>query len=218
LGGIFLAVDEEAKEIVMPFSHLLDDPSERVRQEEARGGEHLRGQMGSFSTMLMTHNTRVSILTMAMGLTWGVGTLVLLFYNGVILGAVAFDYVMAGESVFLVAWLLPHGSVEIPAILIAGQAGLLLGITLIGRGERAPLRMRLRAITGDLATLIGGVAVLLVWAGVVEAFFSQYHYPVLPSWVKIIFGAAQLFLLFLFLAMAGRSGEASRVRKGGVGA
>ena len=46
----------------------------------------------------MTHNTKVSILTLALGLTWGVGTLIMLFYNGVILGAVALDYVLAGEE------------------------------------------------------------------------------------------------------------------------
>ena len=46
----------------------------------------------------MTHNTKVAILTLALGLTWGVGTLIMLFYNGVILGAVAVDYVMAGEA------------------------------------------------------------------------------------------------------------------------
>ena len=69
----------------------------------------------------MTHNIKVSILTFAMGMTYGLGTIILLFYNGVILGAVAFDYILAGESIFLVGWLLPHGSIEIPAIFNPGM-------------------------------------------------------------------------------------------------
>ncbi len=55
-------------------------------------------------------------MTVALGMTFGFGTVVLLFYNGVVLGAVAFDYVHGGQSVFLLGWLLPHGVIEIPAI------------------------------------------------------------------------------------------------------
>jgi len=51
------------------------------------------------------------------------------------------------------------------------------------------------------------VAVLLVWAGLVEAFFSQYHEPVLPYWVKITFGLIELAALSLFLAKSGSRSE-----------
>ena len=80
------------------------------------------------------------------GMTWGIGTIILLFYNGVILGVICVDYVAAGQTTFLLGWLLPHGVIEIPAILIAGQCGLVLGKALIGHGDRAPLTARLRAI------------------------------------------------------------------------
>ena len=131
----------------------------------------------------------------------------MLFYNGVILGAVAADYLAAGQTKFLVGWLLPHGSFEIPAILIAGQAGLVLGRALIGSEKRTPLNARLREISGDLVTLIFGVGILLVWAGFVEAFLSQYHEPVIPYWAKISFGMAELCLLTLFLAKSGNQSD-----------
>ena len=68
----------------------------------------------------------------------------------------------------------------------------------------ASVSTRFRRIAPDLATLAGGMAVLLVVAGIVESFFSQYHEPVLPYAVKIAFGAAQLIGLFWFLNFCGR--------------
>jgi uncharacterized membrane protein SpoIIM required for sporulation len=152
----------------------------------------------------MTHNTQVTLFIAALGVTWGIGTALLLFSNGVMLGAVGLDYVLAGESRFLFGWLLPHGSTEITAILLAGQAGFVLAAALIGWGRRVSLRDRVRLISGDLVTLIGGIAILLIWSGFIEAFLSQYHEPTLPYALKIGFGAAEIGLLVLWLACSGR--------------
>jgi uncharacterized membrane protein SpoIIM required for sporulation len=203
-GGFVIVVDPAAKEVLLPFFHLHGDPSERVAKEEAADDDRLAGAKTSFSSYLMTHNTKVSIFTLALGMTWGVGTLIMLFYNGVILGAVALDYVLAGETPFLLGWLLPHGAIEIPAIILAGQSGLVLAGALIGWGKSISLKARLRKISDDLVTLIMGVAVMLIWAGIVEAFFSQYHEPVIPYEAKIGFGVLELILLVLFLASSGR--------------
>ncbi|MEK7677249.1 MAG: stage II sporulation protein M [Verrucomicrobiota bacterium] len=202
-GGFAVGLDPDAKAVILPFGHLLGDPAQRVAEEEKAVNDRLAGRKGTFSTVLMTHNTKVSIFTLALGMTWGVGTILVLFYNGVILGAVCTDYVLAGQGRFLTGWLLPHGAVEIPAILIAGQAGLLLAGALIGKGQRVALKMRLREVARDLVTLIFGVGVLLVWAGFVEAFLSQYHEPIVPYFVKIVFGLIELTLLALFLAKSG---------------
>jgi uncharacterized membrane protein SpoIIM required for sporulation len=203
-GGFSLALDPESKPALMPFSHLMQDPAKRVAQEEKATEDRLAGHKASFSAFLMTHNTKVSIFTLALGMTWGAGTVIMLFYNGIMLGAVAVDYVGAGQTKFLLGWLLPHGAVEIPSILIAGQAGLMLAGALIGWGKGIPLRARLREVSQDLMTLIFGVALLLVWAGFVEAFLSQYHEPIIPYAVKIAFGAVELLLLFLFLTLSGK--------------
>jgi uncharacterized membrane protein SpoIIM required for sporulation len=202
-GGMALCLDPAAKPILMPFPHLRGDPSERVAGEERAERDRLQRVKATFSSYLMTHNTKVAIFTLALGITWGTGTVVLLFYNGVILGAVALDYVRAGEAEFLLGWLLPHGAVEIPAILLAGQAGLVLASALIGWGIPLSLRGRLRKVSRDLATLIFGIAIMLFWAGIIEAFFSQYHEPVIPYSLKIGFGTFELLLLFLFLWKAG---------------
>lgn len=213
LGAYSLARDPAVKAVIMPFPHLLMTPAERVAMEEQRGGaddDYLDGAKATFSSELMTHNTRVGILTLALGITYGVGTTLVLFYNGVILGAVAFDFLAAGEGEFLAGWLLPHGVVEIPAILMAGQAGLVLAFALLGWDSRHTLGFRLRKIAPDLVTLITGVALLLIWAGLVEAFLSQYHEPVIPYAAKISFGVVEFCLLTAYLAFAGRTPARSK--------
>lgn len=209
-GALAVGIDPEAKPVILPFSHLLGDPKDRVADEESGRNEELDGHKATFSGQLMANNIKVSVFALALGVSWGVGTVVVLFYNGVILGAIILDYLRAGEGTFLAGWLLPHGSFEIPAILVAGQAGLTLGGALIGWGRRVSLRERLRTVRGDLVTLIGGVALMLVWAGIVEAFFSQYHAPVLPYSVKITFGCLELAALTAFLLWSGRSPAAGR--------
>ena len=206
-GCLALGIDPQAKQVIMPFEGLAGSPLERVKKEESARIDRLQGAKGSFSAQLMTHNTQVAIFTMALGMTWGAGTAVSLFYNGVILGAVAWDYAQAGQTRFLAGWLLPHGSVEIPAILLGGQAGFVLAGALIGWGSRSTRRQRLREISGDLVTLMGGAACLLVWAGLVEAFLSQYHQPVIPYDLKIGLGMVELTLLILFLAKSGAQHE-----------
>ena len=165
----------------------------------------IKDQVISFSSYLITHNTKVSIFSMALGMTWGVGTVILLLYNGIILGAISLDYIISGETVFLLGWLLPHGAIEIPAILLASQAGLVLAGALIGWENRSlSIKIRLRKTSGDIVTLISGAAIMLVWAGIIEAFLSQYHEPVIPYEAKIGFGVFEIVLLATFLWKSGR--------------
>jgi uncharacterized membrane protein SpoIIM required for sporulation len=210
-GGLAVMLDDEAKEAVLPamFANHLGDPAKRVAMEEKAKHDRYADRHSMFAGQLMTNNIGVSIKALALGVTFGIGTIILLFYNGVILGLVGIDYIMAGQSVFLAGWLLPHGVIEIPAILIAGQGGLMLGKAIIGWGDRTPLATRLRLLGPDLATLIGGVAVMLVWAGFVESFLSQYHEPVVPYAVKITFGCVELAALVWFLGSGRKKDDAA---------
>ncbi len=206
-GGVAVAVDPESKQAILPDSHLLLDPRERVAKEEAATDDRLKGQKAGFAGFLMTHNTQVTVLALGLGMTWGIGTMVLVFYNGVILGAIAVDYIMAGETTFLFGWLLPHGIIEIPAILVGAQAGFTLARAVVGRDDGRRLGARLRAVADDVATLAGGAALMLVWAGIVESYLSQYHEPAIPYWLKISFGGVEGCLLVLYFSFAGRTSK-----------
>jgi uncharacterized membrane protein SpoIIM required for sporulation len=203
-GALAVKIDPEAKNVIMPFDALQVTPAERVAHEREDAGKHMSGVKTRFSAQLMTHNTQVALTVLAMGMTFGFGTIIMLFYNGVILGAVAFDYIHGGEGIFLMGWLLPHGVIEIPAILVGGQAGLLIAHALIGWGSRISRAERLRRVSRDIVTLAAGAALMLVWAGIIESFLSQYHEPVIRYGTKIAFGLVEAALLTSYLAFAGR--------------
>ncbi|MGA7564661.1 MAG: stage II sporulation protein M [Terriglobales bacterium] len=154
----------------------------------------------AFSAELIKHNIQVALLAAALGVTFGIGTALLLFENGVLLGAVAVHYTQQGFGLFMTAWLLPHGVFEIPSILIAGQAGFYLARLLLRRREDRNVRQSMR----EWLVLVAGLAMMLVWAGLMEAFFSQHHAPTLPYGFKVAVAAAELVLLTIYLLMTGR--------------
>lgn len=205
-GGAIFVIDQDSKEALIPamFSHAYQSPSDRVAHEETAGYDRMEGQKNTFASYLMANNIRVSMIAAALGFTFGIGTITLLFYNGVILGVIVVDYIADGQGVFLTGWLLPHGSIEIPAILLAAQAGFLVASAMLGTGARDCLKARMRQAVPSVVTLIFGAAVMLVWAGIIESFLSQYHEPVIPYSLKIAFGVLQLTLLIAFLGLCGR--------------
>ncbi len=204
-GAFALWLMPDAKDVLIPpeFAHLRMTPEERVKMEESGSFDRLEGGRSAFAAYLATHNIKVSLAALSLGVTFGVGTVLLMFYNGILLGAVVSDFAVSGYWHFVTGWLLPHGAVEIPAILIAGQAGIVLASALLrpgGAGRRNALKARLP----DITILAGGFALMLLWAGLVESFFSQYHWPLIPYPVKITFGVLELFILAAYLAFAGR--------------
>lgn len=181
-GGLAVRYDPAAVDVLLPADYLRN-PGRRVHEEEQGQGRHLDSAQteAAFSGQLIRHNIQVALLAAALGVTFGIGTALLLFENGVLLGAVAVHYTQQGFGLFLTAWLLPHGASEIPSILIAGQAGFYLARLLLRRQEDRNSRQSMR----EWLVLVAGLAMMLVVAGLMEAFFSQHHAPVLPYGFKL---------------------------------
>jgi uncharacterized membrane protein SpoIIM required for sporulation len=199
-GGLAVRYDPPSVDVLLPADYLRN-PGQRVHEEEGQG-QHLNSAQteAAFSAQLIKHNIQVALLAAALGVTFGIGTALLLFENGILLGAVAVHYTQRGFGLFMTAWLLPHGVFEIPSILIAGQAGFYLARLLLHRREDRDVRQSMR----EWLVLVVGLAMMLVWAGIMEAFFSQHHAPVLPYGFKVAVAAAELALLTLYLLLIGR--------------
>jgi uncharacterized membrane protein SpoIIM required for sporulation len=207
LGGLAVRYDPASVDVLLPADYLRN-PAQRVRQEEKGKDRSLYTAQneGVFSAELITHNIDVSLLTAALGVTFGIGTALLLFENGLLLGAVAVRYTEKGFGLFVTAWLLPHGAFEIPSMLIAGQAGFYLARILLRRREDRDMRRSIR----EWLVLVAGLAMMLVWAGLMEGFFSQHQAPVLPYQFKVAVGAAELVLLTFYLLLIGRKEQSSK--------
>jgi uncharacterized membrane protein SpoIIM required for sporulation len=211
-GGLAVRYDPAAVDVLLPADYLRN-PGLRVHEEEQGQSRHRDSAQteAAFSAQLIQHNIRVALLAAALGVTFGIGTALLLFENGVLLGAVAVHYTRQGFGLFMTAWLLPHGVFEIPSILIAGQAGFYLARLLLRRREDRNLRQSMR----QWLVLVAGLAMMLVWAGIMEAFFSQHHAPVLPYGFKVAVAAAELVLLTTYLLVIGRRDVDTEAHSGG---
>ena len=135
------------------------------------GGGEEEG-LGIFATFLFTHNAKIGLLAFALGFAAGIPTALLLFTNGLMLGAFLSLYASRGLLFNLVGWLLPHGIPEIGAIVLCGAAGMHLGRAMLWPGQRT-VRDALQTAGRKAAVVVLGSVVLFAIAGVVEGVFRQ---------------------------------------------
>lgn len=199
--GAVVADPRRGPELV-PREFFDVSPRERVERLE-RDKERIETveEATKFASHLYTHNMQVALLAFSLGALTIVGGLWILFYNGVILGAVAGLYVTEGVHVFFLAWVGPHGALEIPAIVFAGAAGLVAGQALLLPGERSS-GASVKAVTADVWQMMVATAGVLIVAGVIEGSFSQFTAKTIPYAVKIAV-AGGLFVALLSYLFAG---------------
>ena len=190
-------------EYFLPPEHLQQTPRERVaelEQAERTGHRSIGGvdDNAAFAVFLFNNNIRVSVLAFALGLTFGVGTLIVLFYNGAMLGSLAALYILDGQSKFFVAWVGPHGAIELPSVIIAGTAGLMLAARQLNQ-RKGTMLSQVRAIRPKLVDILIGCASLLVIAGCIEGGFSQINEPTISYWFKIAVATVVFSVLMIYL-------------------
>jgi len=130
------------------------------------------GMLATFAASLFDHNARIGILAFATGFVAGLPTLLLLFYNGLVLGAFAALFHARGLGVDLWAWMLPHGVTELTAVVLCGAAGFQLAHALVFPGAR-PRLDSLRERGRSAAVIVIGAVVMLFIAGLIEGVFRQ---------------------------------------------
>lgn len=184
---------------MIPQGFLSADVQERVEKIE-KEPERIStlAQAAMFSVSLFTHNFQVSVLAFGLGMMTVIGGVWVLMANGVILGAIAAQYLQAGESTFFLAWVGPHGAWELPAIVVAGAIGLRCGTAFWTPGDRGRL-VALREALPQAGQLLAAVVVLLCGAGLIEGSFSQFStrlvsYPFKITLAIILFAVALAWL------------------------
>ena len=125
-----------------------------------------------FATFLFTHNSRVSIMSFALGFAFGVPTMMLEFYQGIGLGAMLAVFSSKGLGLDFGGWLFIHGTTELFAAALSGAAGLRIGAAVVFPGARS--RLEAAADAGKTAgKVMVGVILMLLVAGLLEGFGRQ---------------------------------------------
>jgi uncharacterized membrane protein SpoIIM required for sporulation len=152
------------------------------------------------SSAIMTNNMSVSFMTFAMGITAGLGTIYMLAFNGLLFGVIGMACHLSGMSLKLWEFVAPHGVLELPAIFLAGGAGLRVAAGLLFPGYLPRRESLVRAGTEAVQLLLGTIPILIV-AGSIEAFVSPTS---LATGLKFATAAALFVLLLTYLFVAGK--------------
>jgi uncharacterized membrane protein SpoIIM required for sporulation len=159
----------------------------------------------SFAARVWTNNLVVAAETVVSGLLLGLPVLFVLFQNALnvgVIGGLMTSYGKAGE--FWV-FILPHGMLELTAVMLAAGAGLRLGWSVIDPGHRP--RSRALAEEGRaLVTIALGLVAVLFVSGLIEAFVTPSP---LPAWARIGIGAVAEVAFLCYVVVAGRRATAA---------
>ncbi len=179
------------------IEEMYDPAGGHFLQERESGGD-----LAMFG-FYISNNIGIGFRTFAAGVLFCVGAAVTLIFNGLLLGAVAAHLGNVGYTETFYSFVIGHGAFELTAIVLAGQAGMMLGAALLAPGRRA--RVQALKEEGKKAVIIVyGVAGMLLIAAFLEAFWSSTT-MVSPT-VKLAVGACLWAFVLAYLALGGRGG------------
>ncbi len=159
-----------------------------TRHTYAEAEASVRPLMASW---IIANNIRVAFACFAGGVFAGIGSLLLLAFNGLTLGTVAGHFANSGVLGYLMEFIIGHGALELFAVWVAGAAGLLLGQAIIAPGDLA--RGDALVLAGRVAVrMVGAAVVCLLVAGSIEGFISAS-----PGGIALRAGASGASVLFL---------------------
>lgn len=185
--------------------HVLGPEMASQMETMYASADEMRAQREADSDIMMfgyyiNNNVGIALRTFGSGVVFGIGSMLTLLFNGVVLGAASAHVTNVGYGENFWSFVITHGSFELTAIALAGQAGFKIGFAPIWPGRRR----RLQALTEeakDAFGLVAGFTVMLVIAAFIEAFWSGSH---VPNTGKYAVGAACWFFVIAYFVFAGR--------------
>ncbi len=164
---------------------------------------------GSFAAQVWTNNAWVAAVSLAFGILLGLPTLFVLWQNFLNLGVIGGVMFAYGRGDLFFGLILPHGLLELTAVLLAAATGLRLGWTVVSPGPR-PRRQALATEGRAAAAVAVGLVLVLLVSGVIEAFVTPSP---LPTWARIGIGVVAELVFLVYVIVLGRRA----VRAGDVG-
>jgi uncharacterized membrane protein SpoIIM required for sporulation len=181
------------------LSPEMVDQYEQMYGREDRMVRSAEDEVFMFAFYIM-NNIGVALRTFAGGLVFGLGSFLILLFNGVQIGAVAAHLSFAGHHENFWTFVIGHGAFELPAIALAGAAGARMGLSLLLPGDLRRIEA-LRLSARRAVRLLYGVMLMLLLAAGLEAFWSA---STVPATVKYTVGGFFWALVFGYFLLAGR--------------
>jgi uncharacterized membrane protein SpoIIM required for sporulation len=166
---------------------------------EGRGA----GEDAAMAGFYVDNNVGIALRCFACGIFFGVGSALMLIFNGLFTGAVMGYITTQGAGGNILTFIVGHGSLELGAIVLAGAAGLALGWSIVSPGDKTRLAA-LQAVARDVISIVFGAAVMLFMAAGVEGFWSASSAPTI---VKRCVGAGMFLIVVGYLTFVGRGRE-----------
>ena len=200
ISGLWIFFDEYAI-----YSVLDNDTVRQVEQMYDPSARKLGRERESETDILMfgfyiQNNISVAFRCFAAGLLAGIGTLFVLFSNGLHIGSIAGHLTRLDYVDTFYPFVVTHGAFELTAIVFSGAAGLKLGYAILSPGPLSRLSA-LRQTGRDAIPMIYGIVLMLIIAAFIEAFWSSS--TSLPINVKYTVGGI-CWLLVLLYCFSGR--------------
>lgn len=149
------------------------------------------------SSLIMVNNISVSLKAFVMGITLGIGTIYVLFFNGALLGALTALVYTYGSPMNYWSLILPHGVIELSAIFISGAAGLMIAKSILMPGEYSRKHALIDSAKKSISLVIGVIFMLII-AGIIEGFFTPLNISALS---KLIFAAISAVVLTIYFSI-----------------
>ncbi len=173
---------------------LPENMVETIKNGQAGGGEWNYPLMSSY---IMVNNISVSLRAFVFGITLGLGTIYVLFLNGAMLGGLTALIYIYGDPINYWSLILPHGVIELTAIFISGAAGLIIAKNILLPGEYTR-KDAIIAGSKKAISLVIGVMLMLVIAGIIEGFFTPLN---INSGLKLLFAAMTAIILAIYFSL-----------------
>jgi uncharacterized membrane protein SpoIIM required for sporulation len=194
--GLWLTVDPNALEI------SASPQERRAYVDDAFEQYYSESSPLAFFTQVTTNNIRVSFMAYAAGaVSGGLGAALMLAVNGAPLGIIGAWMYAQGDLARFLGFIIPHGALELSAIVIAGGAGMAAGWALISPGDRTR-GAALREEGQRSATVIIGLMTMFLAAGIVEGFITGRG---LPAAVRVAIGVLLWLAYLSYLVVQGRA-------------
>lgn len=191
--GAFSAANEDSFVRLILGDAYINMTLENIDSGEPMGVYGSMAQIDMFFAITF-NNIRVSFLVFAAGIVLSIGSGILLFKNGIMLGSFQYFFFTKGLLLQSVLTIWIHGTIEIASIIIAGGAGILVGNSFLFPGTYSRLESLKMGASKGMKVIVGLIPFFIL-AGFLESYVTRLFG--MPDILKALIILASLaFIIF----------------------